>query len=91
MKNDNWKQDERIRLIPQEKLDFLQKLVFELDTIGPKERLPFLLALANRAKQADISFSPDEVSTIIAVLRENSTPDEVQKMDKIIKMFQKKS
>ena len=76
--------------IPKEKLDFLQKLVFELDGIGPKERLPFLLALANRAKKENISFSPDEVSTIIAVLKENSSPEEVQKMDKIIKMFQKK-
>lgn len=90
MNNNSWKQDERIRHIPKEKLDFLQKLVFELDGIGPKERLPFLLALANRAKKENISFSPDEVSTIIAVLKENSSPEEVQKMDKIIKMFQKK-
>lgn len=90
MKNNNWKQDERIRHIPQEKLDFLQKLVFEMDTIGPKERLPFLLALASRAKKEHISFDPDEVNTIITVLKENSSPDEIQKMDKIIKMFQKK-
>ncbi|MBD5544234.1 MAG: hypothetical protein HDR01_08370 [Lachnospiraceae bacterium] len=90
MKNENWKQDERIRHIPPEKLDFLQKLVFELDTIGPKERLPFLLALANRAKKEHISFSNEEVNTIIAVLKENSSADEVQKMDKIIKMFQKR-
>lgn len=86
----DWKQDERIRHISPKKLDFLQKLVFEMDTIGPKERLPFLLALANRAKKENISFSTDEVNTIIAVLKENSTPDEVQKMDKIIKMFQKR-
>ncbi|MBD5465738.1 MAG: hypothetical protein HDR22_07965 [Lachnospiraceae bacterium] len=90
MKNDTWKEDERIRHISREKLDFLQKLVFEMDTIGPKERLPFLLALANRAKKEHISFSNEEVDTIIAVLKENSSADEIQKMDKIIKMFQKR-
>ncbi len=90
MKNDAWKEDERIRHISREKLDFLQKLVFEMDTIGPKERLPFLLALANRAKKEHISFSNGEVDTIIAVLKENSSADEIQKMDKIIKMFQKR-
>ncbi|MCM1161060.1 MAG: hypothetical protein NC412_07535 [Roseburia sp.] len=90
MKNDTWKEDERIRHIPHEKLDFLQKLVFEIDAIGPKERLPFLLALANRAKKEHISFSSEEVNTIIAVLKENSSADEIQKMDKIIKMFQKR-
>ncbi len=90
MKNDAWKEDERIRHISREKLDFLQKLVFEMDTIGPKERLPFLLALANRAKKEHISFSNEEVDTIIAVLKENSSADEIQKMDKIIKMFKKR-
>ena len=90
MKSDAWKEDERIRHISREKLDFLQKLVFEMDTIGPKERLPFLLALANRAKKEHISFSNGEVDTIIAVLKENSSADEIQKMDKIIKMFQKR-
>lgn len=90
MKSDAWKEDERIRHISREKLDFLQKLVFEMDTIGPKERLPFLLALANRAKKEHISFSNEEVDTIIAVLKENSSADEIQKMDKIIKMFKKR-
>lgn len=88
MKDNTWKQDKRIAHIPQEKLDFLQKLVFELDHTTPKERLPFLLALANRAKKEKISFSPEEVNAIIEVLKENSSPDEIVKMDKVIKLFQ---
>lgn len=90
MSDNHWKNDQRIKKIDIKKLDFIQKLVFEIDGLEPKQRLPFLLALANRAKNEHISFETDEVELIISVLKEYSTPAEVEKMDKIIKMFQKK-
>ncbi len=90
MSDNHWMNDKRIESIDTKKLDFIQKLVFEIDGLDPKQRLPFLLALANRAKTEHISFENDEVELIISVLKEYSTPEEVNKMDKIIKMFQNK-
>ncbi|MBR1692427.1 MAG: hypothetical protein IJ711_06575 [Lachnospiraceae bacterium] len=91
MSNEAWMSDERIADIDKSKLDFLQKLVFELDTLSQREKLPFLMALAARAKTEHISFSNEEVSKIIEVIKDHSTPDEIQKMDKLLKMFHSKT
>lgn len=85
-----WMDDKRVASIDKTKLDFLQKLVFELEALSQKEKLPFLMALANRAKTEHINFSKEEVSTVIEVIKDYSTPAEIQKMDKILKMFQSK-
>lgn len=90
MKQAAWMEDERVASIDKTKIDFLQKLVFELETLSQKEKLPFLMALANRAKTEHINFSQDEVTTVIEVIKDYSTPAEIQKMDKILKMFQSK-
>ncbi len=88
MANQEWMRDASLKNIDPSKLDFLQKLVFEINGLSDKEKLPFLLALANRAKKENISFNEEEVSAIIQVLRKHSTPDEVKKMDMMLKKFQ---
>lgn len=88
MANQEWMRDASLKNIDPSKLDFLQKLVFEINSLSDKEKLPFLLALANRAKKENISFNEEEVSTIIEVLKKHSTPEEVRKMDMMLKKFQ---
>lgn len=88
MANQEWMRDASLKNIDPSKLDFLQKLVFEINSLNDKEKLPFLLALANRAKKENISFNEEEVATIIQVLKKHSTPEEVQKMDMMLKKFQ---
>ena len=51
MANQDWMQDASLKNIDSSKLDFLQKLVFEMNSLSDKEKLPFLLALANRARK----------------------------------------
>lgn len=91
MNQSDWMKDARIASIDQSKIDFLQKLVFELDKLSQKEKLPFLLALANRAKSEHITFRNEEITLIIEVIKDYSTPEELQKMDKILKMFKNRS
>ena len=55
MTNQSWMQDASLKNIDSSKLDFLQKLVFEMNGLKDKEKLPFLLALANRARKENIS------------------------------------
>lgn len=87
MANQNWMQDASLKNIDSSKLDFLQKLVFEMNSLKDKEKLPFLLALANRAKKENISFSGEEMETIIAALKKYSTPEEVRRMDMMLQKF----
>lgn len=84
MTNTNWKQHVSLKDIPTEKLDFLQKIAFDATSLKEKERLPFLLSLTAKAKQSHISFSQDEISSIIAVLKEVGTPEEVAKMNQML-------
>lgn len=87
--NDNmqWMSDARISDIPKAKLDFLQKIFFESKNLTPKEQLPFFMALAGRAKKDNISFSQDEINLIMEVIKDNSSPEEVAKINQTIKLF----
>ncbi|MBP3458705.1 MAG: hypothetical protein J6K58_05810 [Lachnospiraceae bacterium] len=87
MANQDWMQDASLKDIDPSKLDFLQKLVFEMNGLSDKEKLPFLLALANRAKKENISFTQEEMESIIAVLKKHSTPEEVRRMDMMLQKF----
>lgn len=87
MTNQDWMRDASLKNIDSSKLDFLQKLVFEMNSLSDKEKLPFLLALANRARKENISFSSEEMETIIAVLKKYSTQEEVRKMDMMLQKF----
>lgn len=87
MASQNWMQDPSLREIDPSKLDFLQKLVFEMNSLKDKEKLPFLLALANRAKKENISFNQTETEKIIEVLKQHSTPEEVKRMDVMLQKF----
>ena len=82
-----WMQDPELSDIPKEKLEFLQKMVFESGQLSDKERLPFFMALATRAKTEKISFSQNEISRIVEVIKKYSTPQEIRKLDQIINIF----
>ena len=76
--------------IPKEKLHFLQKLVFESSSLSQKELLPFLMALAQKSREASISFSDTEISSILMAIRKYATPEEQLKMNQIVRLMAKK-
>ena len=83
-----WMDDERVSSIPKGKLTFLQKIFFESKKLTQKEQLPFFMALANRAKRENISFTQEEINLILEVIKEQATPEEVQKINQAVRMFQ---
>ncbi len=87
MINDNWINDPSLKGISQEKLLFLQKLVVDSGRITEKEKMPFLLALASKAKSNRISFTTDETDRIIAALKRHSSSDEHARMDQLLQMY----
>ena len=89
MNKPQWMSDPDIADIPQNKLDFLQLMVSQGNGLSPKEMLPFLMRVAKQGKEIAISFSPEELKRIVAVIKKSSTPEEAAKIEKIMKMKQK--
>ena len=90
MNEPEWIKDPALAGIDKAKLDFLQMMVFEGNNLTPKEMLPFLMNLAKRGKENSVSFSKEEMELIITVVKKNSTPEEIVRMDKIMKLMQSK-
>lgn len=91
MTTTNWMLDPAIQDIDSQKIQFLQMLFFEGNKLSEKERLPFFLSIAARAKKDKITFSDDEVERIVQVLKKNSTPQELKKIDQILQLFKNKN
>ena len=87
MEHQEWMNDMRLKNIDNKKLDFLQKLVFESSNLTEKQKIPFLMALANKAQKDKVKFSREETLEIIEVLKDYSTQDELQKINSILKVF----
>ena len=85
--NIEWMQDPTLRNIPIQKLQFLQSMLFESQKHSGKEMLPFFMSLAMKAKKQNISYSEEEINTIIPVLKKFASEDEIAKMNQVIKMF----
>ena len=73
-----------------EKLDFLQKMVFESSSLSQKELMPFLMALAQKSRTANITFTQEEMTVIIEAIKKYSTPEELMKMNQIMKLMQQR-
>lgn len=89
MRND-WMKDESLRDIDPYKLEFLQALMFESNSLKKEQLLPFLMAVAKRGQEKKVSFSDGEIEKIVAVLRRDATPDEAARIEKIMAMRSRK-
>ena len=85
----NWMSAPAVANIDKAKLEFLQALVFESQTLSKEQMLPFLMSVAKKGSDNHISFSDEEVDTIVNVIRNYSTPEELSKIDKLLKLRRK--
>ena len=88
--NSEWMKDESLKEIDPYKLEFLQALVFESSNLRKEQLLPFLMAVAKRGQEKNVTFSDEEIGAIVAVLKKLATPEELSKMDKILAMRARK-
>ena len=82
-----WMQEPSLKGISMEKLDFLQKMVFESSSLSQKELMPFL---AQKSRAANITFTQEEMTAIIEAIKKYSTPEELMKMNQIMKLMQQR-
>lgn len=88
--NNEWMKDESLQGIDPYKLEFLQALVFESSNLRKEQLFPFLMAVAKREQEKNVTFSDEEINAIVAVLKKQATPEEMSKMDKILAMWARK-
>ncbi len=80
-----WMKDSLVKNIDQKKLDFLNELVRGGEGKSQKEVMPYMMLKMKQAKSENITFTPSELSTMIAAIKKHSTKEELEKIDKIMK------
>lgn len=85
--SDDWRGNPRLAGMDQSKLDMLQNLAQQGSTKGINDMLPFLMSAAAQGKRGGLNFNENEISTIIEVLKAGKSPEEVQKLDRIVNLM----
>lgn len=84
-----WMNDPAIEHIDKTKLEFLQALVFESQSMKKEQMLPFLMAVAKRGQDNHITFTDEEIDTIIDTIKKYSTTEELDRINKMLKLRKK--
>ena len=85
--SDDWRNNPRLAGMDQSKLDMLQNLAQQGSTKGVNDMLPFLMGAAAQGKKGGLKFNANEISTIIEVLKMGKSPEEIQRLDKIVNLM----
>ena len=88
--NNDWMNDPALAGIDKAKLEFLQALVFESRTLSKDQMLPFLMSVARRGQADHITFSNEEIETIVSIIKRESSPEEAATIDKMMRMRKNK-
>ena len=79
-----WMSDPLVKDIPEKKLDFLGQIFQESQGKSQKELMASLIPMMNRARQENLSFTPQEMSAALAAIRSNSSEEERKQIDNIL-------
>lgn len=88
MINDIFQNNPILENMAPEKLQFLMNFASSPKPTDMKEMMPFLLSTMNSAKSQNIQFTDPETELLINVLKQNMSPEEAKKADKIIQLMQ---
>lgn len=83
----DWKNDPRIEHMDKKKLNILETLTSNIHGQSPKELFPLVMAAIQAAKKQGLSFTEEETSLLIEILKEQQTPEEAKKTEKMLKLF----
>lgn len=81
-----WMRDDALSHIPHSKLEFLQIMLFESRKLKQEEMLPFFMSVIKISREKNITFTEAEMDSILEVLKEHSSPDELNRMNQIMQM-----
>lgn len=84
-----WMSDELVKDIAPEKLEFLAQMFSDGKGKTQKEMMTFLMPMMKKAKQENLTFTPQEMSAAIAAVKKYSTEDELKQIDIILEKARK--
>lgn len=79
-----WMSDPLVKDIPEKKLDFLGEIFTESQGKSQRELMMSLMPMMSRARQENLSFSPQEMGAAIAAIRKYSSEEELRQIDNIL-------
>lgn len=79
-----WMSDPLVKDIPEKKLDFLGEIFAESQGKSQRELMMSLMPMMSRARQENLSFSPQEMGAAIAAIRKYSSEEELRQIDNIL-------
>ena len=80
----DWMSDPLVKDIPPKKLEFLGQMFNEGQGKSQKEMMAFMMPMMKKAKQENLTFTPQEMSAAIAAIKKYSSSDELKQIDKIL-------
>ena len=85
--NSKWMDDPKLAGLDREKLKMLQGLADQGTSKSQSDMLPFLMSAAAKGRENGLRFSPDEIDTIIQVMKIGKSPKEAARLDKIVSLM----
>ena len=82
----SWMDDPTLQNIDKAKLIFLQNAVFDSKNLSQKEMMPFLMAMAQKAKSNKIQFTESEMKVIVDALKKTSSKENIKKINQALTM-----
>lgn len=79
-----WMQDDLVKDIPGEKLDFLSGLFIRGHGKSQKEMMALLMTAMRKARQEHLTFTPQEMQAAITAIKKYSTESELRKIENIL-------
>lgn len=79
-----WMNDELVKDIPKEKLQFLGSIFTEFQGKNQKELMQQMMVVMRKAKEQNMTFNPTEMNSAIAAIKKHSSPEELEKIDNIL-------
>ncbi len=86
-----WMKDPLVKDIPQRKLQFLGEMFTRGNGKSQKEMMTFLMPMLKKAKQENLTFTPQEMNAAITAIRRHSSLEEQKEIDRILKKAQRKT
>ncbi len=82
----NWMQDEQLSNIAKDKLVLINSFLTDTSKMSQKEMMMFVMNVLKKCKEQNIQFSKEEMEQILSVVKKHATKEELQKIDKVMKM-----
>ena len=79
-----WMQDDLVKDIPGEKLDFLSGLFIRGHGKSQKEMMALLMTAMRKARQEHLTFTPQEMQAAITAIKKYSTESELRQIENIL-------